>query len=120
MIKRIDVEVILVNNGSKDNSQLVLNECISKVSLCSHSSCGGQSGIRIWNSLRTKRSEGRLHRLDTRRHADSPYDPIKALDLIESAEILRIYLSKEIERVDLSLIISLQLECLFLRAFTWE
>ena len=30
VIKRDDVEVILVNNGSKDNSQLVLNELIPK------------------------------------------------------------------------------------------
>ncbi|HRG76152.1 MAG TPA: glycosyltransferase family 2 protein, partial [Leptospiraceae bacterium] len=32
VIKRDDVEVILVNNGSKDNSQLVLNELIPKYS----------------------------------------------------------------------------------------
>lgn len=83
VIKRKDVEVILVNNGSTDNSQKILEELVPhypfirivKVEMNQGYGFGILSGL--------KESEGEYIGWT---HADmqtDPYDVIKALDLIE-------------------------------------
>lgn len=85
VIKRDDVEVILVNNGSKDNSQLVLNELIPKYPFARTVLVEVNQGYGFGILSGLKEAKGDYIGWT---HADmqtDPYDSIKALDLIESA-----------------------------------
>tara|TARA_B100000787_G_C16180339_1_gene291426 strand:- start:804 stop:1505 length:702 start_codon:yes stop_codon:yes gene_type:complete len=83
VIKKDDVEVILVNNGSKDNSKEVLNELIPKYTfarvVCLEENQG--YGYGIISGLKQAKGEFLGYT-----HADmqtDPKDPLKALEIIE-------------------------------------
>ena len=86
VIKRDDIEVILVNNGSTDNSEQILNELVlnykfarvEKVEINQGYGFGIISGLKVANGEFIGYT-----------HADmqtDPADPIKALEIIEKQE----------------------------------
>jgi glycosyltransferase involved in cell wall biosynthesis len=83
VINRKDIEVILVDNGSNDNSSEVLNELIPKYSFAKTVKVEVNKGygFGILSGLKTASGE-----YIGWTHADmqtDPYDPIKALEIIE-------------------------------------
>jgi len=54
VLNRSDVGLLLVNNGSTDNSAQVLKELISKYPLCFYSKSRGKSRLWLWNLTRFK------------------------------------------------------------------
>ncbi|MDX1958785.1 MAG: glycosyltransferase family 2 protein [Leptospiraceae bacterium] len=84
VIKRNDIEVILVNNGSKDNSAKVLSELIPKYSFAKTILVEVNQGYGFGILSGLKNCSGTYIGWT---HADmqtDPADPIKALEMIES------------------------------------
>ena len=83
VIKKDDVEVILVNNGSKDNSKEVLNELIPKYTFARVVSLEENHGYGYGIISGLKQAKGEFLGYT---HADmqtDPKDPLKALEIIE-------------------------------------
>ena len=86
VIKRNDIEIILVNNGSTDDSEKVINELLPSYSFARvhHVAKNIGYGFGIMSGLRTARGDflGWTHAdLQT-----DPQDIVKALDIIEAAD----------------------------------
>ena len=83
VIKRDDVEVILVNNGSTDNSQMVLNELLPKYSFSKVVKVEVNQGYGFGIISGLFEAKGEFIGYT---HADmqtDPADPLKALEIIE-------------------------------------
>jgi len=82
-IKRDDIEVLLVNNGSKDNSQAILDELIPHYAFARVVRVEVNEGYGFGIASGLKEARGEFIGYT---HADmqtDPADPIKALDIIE-------------------------------------
>ena len=83
VIKRNDVEVILVNNGSNDNSKQVLNELVPNYSFAKIVNLDENHGYGFGIKSGLKHARGEYIGYT---HADmqtDPKDPLKALEIIE-------------------------------------
>lgn len=83
VIKRNDIEVLLVNNGSTDNSQLVLNDLIPKYPFVKVVKVEVNQGYGFGITSGLLEAKGEFIGYT---HADmqtDPSDPIKALEIIE-------------------------------------
>lgn len=94
VISRNDIEVLLVNNGSTDNSQDVLNDLLPKYSFARVISIKHNKGYGygILSGLNEARGE-----IIGYTHADmqtDPADPIKALEIMESYNDYKNYFIK--------------------------
>lgn len=86
VIKRDDIEVILVNNGSTDNSQEVLDELLPRYPFARSIKIEVNQGYGFGITSGLKEAKGEFLCYT---HADmqtDPADPIKALEIIESQE----------------------------------
>ena len=84
IIKRDDVEVILVNNGSLDNSEKVFNQLLPKYSFARTVKVKKNQGYGYGILAGLKEANGKFLGWT---HADlqtDPHDPVKALEIIES------------------------------------
>ena len=83
VIKRDDIEVLLVNNGSKDNSQEILNELAPKYSFARVVKVESNQGYGFGILAGLRKAKGKYIGWT---HADmqtDPADPLKALEIIE-------------------------------------
>jgi glycosyltransferase involved in cell wall biosynthesis len=83
VIKRDDVEVLLVNNGSKDNSQEILDDLVPKYSFARSIQVQENQGYGFGITSGLSNANGEFIGYT---HADmqtDPADPLKALEIIE-------------------------------------